>query len=469
MLSIPGGKVKMCDGIHRREFMRIGGLGLAAGLTLPNLLKADAQPRRGPRPRANACILFFLQGGMSHIDTVDMKPNAPAGIRGEFTPRNTRIPGIQFCEHLPLLANMNDKFALIRSMTHRASNHNPGAYYALTGVPPSRDIVALATSPDDYPNPGAVINRLAPTRRPVPTFVQLSEALVGDSRLQVPGQTAGFLSAAYDPLKVIADPNSRNFNVEELSLPEAVTNQRFERRRSLLQTVEQEFPLIGELPELERMDAYYQRAYQLVTSPESRRAFDISQEPERLRDRYGRNRYGQSLLLARRLVEAGVRLITVYWGGALNAPLDYWDTHQGNFTKQRNYLLPQYDQCFSALISDLEDRGLLETTLVIGMGEFGRTPRIGQITANGGTDATGRDHWPQCYSIMLAGGGTTPGAVIGRSDQIAAYPTERPVAPEDLIATIYTAMGLDPETEVHDRLGRPLPISRGHSVDELFS
>jgi hypothetical protein len=467
MISLSRGSTRLCDGFTRRDFLRLGAIG-TAGLTLPRLLEASARTGQPARGRATSCILFFLQGGQSQLETFDMKPNAPEQIRGEFRPISSTVPGLQVCEHLPRLARTAHKFGLVRSMSHRASNHNPAGYYALTGVPPARDIVALTTSPDDYPNPGAVVARIQPVERPLPTFVQLSPPLVGDANTNVAGQTAGFLSAAYDPLKITADPNDPAFDVQELSLPAAIAGARMDRRRSLLQTVEQDFPLIGELPEIDRMATYYQRAYRIVTSQESRRAFDIRQEPASLRDRYGRNTYGQSLLLARRLVEAGVRLITVYWGGGLNNPDDYWDTHRGNIPKQRDRLLPQFDQCLSALLDDLDQRGLLDTTLVVSMGEFGRTPRIGQVTANGGTDATGRDHWPNCYTILLAGGGVRGSAIVGRSDAMTAYPAERPTAPEDVIATIYYALGIDWHTEVRDRLGRPLPVTRGQPVMELF-
>jgi hypothetical protein len=468
MIGLRGGHTRLCDGFSRREFLRLGAIS-TAGLSLPQLLAATER-RAGPaRGHARSCILFFLQGGQSQLETFDMKPSAPAQVRGEFRPIATTVPGLMVCEHLPRLARIAHKFGLIRSMTHRASNHNPASYYALTGVPPVRDIVAVGTTPDDYPNPGAVVSRFLPVQRPLPTFVQLSPPLVGDAETNVGGQNAGFLSAAYDPLKITGDPDDPDFDVQELSLPGGIAGARMDRRRSLLATVEEGFPLIGEMPDLDRMSTYYRRAYQLVTSPESRRAFAIHQEPAHVRDRYGRHTYGQSLLLARRLVEAGVRLITVYWGGALNNPDDFWDTHRGNITKQRDRLLPRFDECLSALLEDLDQRGLLDTTLVVSMGEFGRTPRLGEVTANAGTDATGRDHWPNCYTILLAGGGVRGSAIIGRSDAITAYPTDRPTAPEDVIATIYHALGMDLTAEIHDRLGRPLPVTRGQTVLELFS
>ena len=298
--------------------------------------------------------------------------------------------------------------------------------------------------------------------------MQISGPLVGDVGIPMPGQAGGFLGASYDPFCVTLDPNEPNFGIDELSLPPDVTPQRLERRRRLLEVVQGEFPRLNALPELDRMDDYYRRAFHLVTSREVRRAFDIGCEPPEVRDRYGRHTQGQSLLLARRLIEAGVRFVTVYWGGALNVPDNYWDTHTEGIPKQRDRLLPRFDQCLSALIEDLDRRGLLETTLVASLGEFGRTPRMGQITGDNGTDQTGRDHWPHCYSVLLAGGGVAGGAVIGKSDRHAAQPVERPTAPEDLVATIYDALGLDWAAEVHDRLGRPLPITRGRPLAELF-
>lgn len=472
MIQITGSGGPLCDGIDRRDFLKLGAFGATAGLTLPNLLRADAKASASGGKRkgkAKSVILFFLVGGQSQLDTFDMKPGAPDKIRGEFKPIRSATPGLQVCEHLPELAKRTGDFALIRSMTHRASNHNPGMYYALSGVAPARDVVALSTGPDDFPNPGAIISKFNPTTRKVPSFVQMSPAVVGDAYSQVPGQNAGFLGSKFDPFKVTANPADEGFSVEELALPANVSNARFERRRSLLKTVEEQFPLIGESPEIGRMDTFYQRAYSLVTSPEAREAFDLKRESDKTRDRYGRFSFGQQLLLARRLVEAGVRITTVYWGGLLNAPDDYWDTHTGNFTKQKENLLPKFDQCFSALLDDLKDRGMLDDTLVIAMGEFGRTPRIGVVTANAGTDASGRDHWPQCYHLLMAGGGVTAGAVIGKSDQYAAYPVEKAATPEDLIATIYYALGMNWEAEIHDRLNRPLPVTRGQPIMDFFA
>ncbi len=464
MIEIGSDRVQLCDGYTRRGALRVGGLGFL-GLSLPGLLRADngAAPRR-----EKACILFYLQGGQSQLDVWDLKPDAPEGIRGEFRPVRTNVPGIEITEHLPRLAQLAARYAIIRSMTHAATNHNPGGYRALTAGIPARDTVNLGASPDDLPHPGAVVSLLQPAKRAVPTFVQLSAPLVGDGGAQMPGQGAGMLKARYEPLRVTGDPSHPAFQVEELSLPEGVGGARFQARRDLLKTVEGAFPLIRESPAIGRLDQFYQRAFNLVTSPEARRAFDLSQEPDRVRDRYGRHVHGQRLLLARRLIESGVRLVTVYWGGPLNNPDDFWDTHKANFPKQKERLLPPFDQCFSALLEDLHQRGLLQTTLVVAMGEFGRTPKIGQVTANAGTDATGRDHWPFCYSVVLAGGGVRGGQVVGVSDGIGAYPKERPVTPDDFLATIYHALGIPLHAEIHDRLNRPQPITRGEPVRELF-
>lgn len=470
MISFRGDGVRLCDGFTRREVLRVGGLGLATGLSLPSLLRAEAlaAPAKGRGPRAKSCILFFLQGGQSHIDVWDLKPDAPEMIRGPFNPIATNVPGIRITEHLPLLAKMADRYAIVRSMTHTTTNHNPGGYRALTAGIPKRDVNNLPISPDDSPNPGCVVSALKPSTRPVPSFVQLSAPILSDAGTPMPGLGPGFLSARYEALKVIGDPNERDFAVNELSLPGDVSNDRFAARRNLLQTVEGVFPLIQESPEIQRLDTFYQRAFSMVTSPEARKAFDLSHEPAALRERYGRNLHGQRLLLARRLIEAGVRMVTVYWGGPLNAPDDYWDTHKANFPKQKEILLPTFDQCLSALLTDLEERGLLDDTFVIAMGEFGRTPKIGQITANAGTDATGRDHWPFCYSLVVAGGGVRPGQIIGASDELAAYPTERPVTPEEFLATIFYALGMDLHAEVRDQQDRPIPIIRGEPVKELF-
>ncbi len=474
MISIKGNQARLCDGITRRDLVRVGALG-TMGLGLPELLRGEAAAaaaakavgKTGKSPKN--CIIFFLMGGQSQLDMWDMKPDAPEMIRGEFKPISTNVDGIQICEHMPRLAKMADKFAIIRSMTHYVKNHAPAGYYALSGMAPKRDVNNFGLNSDDYPALGSVVSYLSPATKPVPSYVQLAPSLVGDTGIQMPGFHGGLLGARYDPLKVVSDPNEAKFEVEELSLPGGVGEDRFKARRNLLKLVESEFPLLEKSAAIGKMDSFYQRAFNLVTSPDARRAFDMGQETLKTRERYGRNIYAQQVLLARRLVESGVRLVTVVWGGAINAPDDYWDTHQGNFPKQKNKLIPIFDQCYSALLEDLEQRGLLDDTLVVAMGEFGRTPRVGQITANGGTDATGRDHWPFCYSVTLAGAGIRTGQVIGKSDETTSTYTERPVTPEDFAATVYHAMGIDHHEHFRDQLDRPLPIVRdGSPVYELW-
>ncbi len=470
MLRITQGAARLCDGIPRRDFLRIGSLG-TLGLGLPALLRAEERAGRDGARRAGAtsCILFFHQGGQSQLDTFDMKPDAPEHVRGTFRPIATNVPGTQICEHLPQLSRLADRYALIRSMSHRFATHNPAGYYTLSGMPPARDQFDIRRSPDDHPNPGALAAKHRSGRIVVPPFVQISGPLVGDIGIPMPGQSGGFLGATYDPFCVTLDPNEPNFGIDELSLPDGVTPRRLEDRRRLLGAVQDEFSRLNDSPEHDRMDDYHRRALELVTSEGARRAFDVGRETASVRDRYGRHTQGQSLLLARRLVEAGVRFVTVYWGGPLNVVDSYWDTHTDSIPKLRDRLLPRFDQCLSALLEDLDHRGLLDTTLVASFGEFGRTPRMGQTTGENGTDPTGRDHWPHCYSVLLAGGGIQGGAVIGKSDRFAASPEDRPTAPEDLVATIYDALRLDWAAEVNDRLGRPLPITRGRPVSELLT
>ncbi len=454
------------DHLTRRTLLQVGGIS-ALGLSLPRLLQAETiRPR--PDAPARSVVLFYLMGGQGQLDTWDMRPDAPEGIRGEFRPIATSVPGTHICEHLPRLARRADRYAIIRSMHHTSTNHNPGAYHALTAQKPRKDAGGLFAAPADYPNPGAVASTFLPHDLPIPPFIQLSERVVGDNNGHMPGTGAGFLGPSHAPFIVTGDPSREDFSLSELTLPEDVTGARLSRRRDLLDTVDRQLAMLGDSSAVDRLDIFRRRAYGLVTSSLARNAFALQQEPDALRDRYGRTTHGQRLLLARRLVEAGVRFVSVYWGGLLNNPDDYWDTHKRGFTKQKRTLLPEFDQCLSAFLDDLDERGLLDTTLVVVMGEFGRTPKIGQVTANAGTDAQGRDHWPFCYSIVLAGGGVRGGTIVGKGDRYTAYPALDPQTPDDLNATIYGALGLDPSTEMHDLLNRPLPISRGTPIQALF-
>jgi hypothetical protein len=443
----------------RRDWLRLGGLG-AFGLSLPGLLRAGGSSRR--EPAARSCVLLLLHGGPSQLDTWDMKPDAPDSIRGEFKPVATSVPGLRVCEHLPRLAQRAHLYTIVRSMTHTAINHNTATYTVTTGHPPPRDLIAFTPTENDFPHLGAQVAFGRPSRRAVPTAVSLPDP-VTDGPYTTPGQGGGFLGAAHAPFRVVGDPNDDSFRVDGL----ADASQRLPGRRALLQALDTRLGRLASDPGVERLDQHQRRALALLTSDEARRAFDLGREPTRVRERYGRHRYGQGLLLARRLIEAGVRLVTVYWGGKVNNPDPHWDTHANNNRRLKEELLPPFDQCFSAFLDDLQAHGLLGSTLVLAMGEFGRTPRFGQFTGNGVSE-TGRDHWAACYSLLVAGGKAGGGRVLGRSDRIAAYPADDPYAPEDVQATVLDALGVDPSGVVRDAFGRDVPLSAGKVRNSLF-
>lgn len=458
MLVIPDAPF---DGkLTRRRWLQLGGLS-ALGLSLPRFLRAQ---ERGPTARVRSCVLFLLHGGPSQLDIWDMKPAAPAEVRGEFQPISTRVPGLQVTELLPLLAQQTHRFSIVRSMTHSALNHNAATYFVTTGNPPPREQIAFTPTENDFPHLGAQVTLGRPNRGTVPTAVSLPDP-VSDGPYTCPGQNGGFLGAVHAPFTIYGDPNDDDFVVD--GLHEAAEAGRITDRQALLQSVNRGLGRLADDHRFEDLGRYQQRAFGLLTSEATRRAFDIQAEPEPLRDRYGRHKYGQSLLLARRLVEAGVRLITVYWGGRVNNPVPHWDTHFNNNRRLRDELLPPFDQCFSAFLEDLAQRGLLDSTLVVCMGEFGRTPRFGQFTGNG-VNETGRDHWSQCYSLVIAGGRMPGGRIIGRSDRFAAYPSEEPIAPQDLAASILHALGVDPNLEVRDAFTRTVPLSTGQVKPLLF-
>ena len=440
--------------LTRRRWLRLGGLG-ALGLSLPHLLRAGEAGR--PR-KARSCVLFLLHGGPSQLDIWDMKPDAPAEVRGEFRPADTSAPGVRITELLPLTAQQAHRFTVVRSMTHSAINHNAATYFVTTGNPPPREQIAFTPTENDFPHLGAQLALAATAHGTVPTAVSLPDP-VSDGPYTCPGQGGGFLGAAYAPFAVHGDPNENDFVVDGLHEP--ADGGRMANRQALLRAVDRGLGRLADERNIEDLGRRQQQAFALLTSEASRRAFDIGSEPDRVRERYGRHKYGQSLLLARRLVEAGVRLATVYWGGRVNNPLPHWDTHFNNNRRLRDELLPPFDQCFSAFLEDLAQRGLLDSTLVVCMGEFGRTPNI----ING--QFPGRQHWPQCWSAILAGGGIRGGRVYGQSDKIGAYVKDKPVRMQDLSATIYHALGvpLDP------RLGKDgvsQPLTTGKPLVELF-
>jgi hypothetical protein len=448
--------------LDRRRVLQFGAL-TAVGLTLPRLLQAEARGAGNSRRRARSCILLHQFGGPSHLDTFDPKPNAPAEVRGPFGLLPTPVPGVRFTEHVPRLARLFERFALVRSVTHRTNSHNSAAYYSLTGHQPLIDIVTSNASATDVPAYGAVVACLdaaggearSNTNPKVPPFVSLP-TMIADGPFRTPGEFAGFLGKGYDPLLITSDPNSATFDVKELTLPTEVSVERAAARDDFRHDLESLSRLSDKVAAVKGMDDHHARALALLTSHATQQALAIQREPDRVRDRYGRTTYGQSCLLARRLVEAGVRFVNVYYSPGIGG----WDTHKDNFNTLKGSRLPNTDIAVSALLEDLHDRGLLDETLVVWCGEFGRSPKIN-------ADA-GRDHWPQCYTVLLAGGGVRGGRVHGTSDPTGAFPKDDPVRPDDVAATMFAALGLEPATEVRDQLGRPFLISRGEPIRALL-
>ena len=449
--------------LSRRGLLRVGAAGFAA-LNLPAVLRAAEAPSR-VRARAKHIIFLHQWGGPSHLDTFDMKPEAPAGIRGEFRPIASDAPGLYLTEHLPRFSRVLGRFAQVRSLHHTMKNHNSAGYYSLTGHAPPLDDIRLRDTQDLYPAYGSTVAKLKPVADPaVPTFMSLPHVLRDGS--VTPGQTASFLGKPFDPFFVGQDPNGPGFRLPELSLPADMPLERLDDRRGLLRLIDAQGDLLASSALARGIDDFYDRALTMLASPRVKQAFDLSREDPKLRDAYGRTTYGQSCLLARRLVEAGVRFVTVYYSATIGGKGGGWDTHGDNFNQLKGRLLPSTDQAVPTLIEDLAARGLLAETLVVWMGEFGRTPKV-TSTPKFGPD--GRDHWPQCYTALLAGGGITPGAIHGASDRLGAYPALDPVRPDDIAATMFWALGIDPATEVSDTLGRPLPIAAGKPITALFS
>ncbi|MFO0848182.1 MAG: DUF1501 domain-containing protein [Gemmataceae bacterium] len=452
---------------RRREFLRAGALSLF-GLGLPTLAAATGGLRPPlARKKAKSCIVLFMWGGPAQQDTWDLKPDAPEQFRGEFKPIRTNVPGLQICEHLPKLAKRADKLCLIRSMTHPDVNHTTATHHLLTGRP-----APPGPRTDDWPNYGAVLAKLGRGRGPLPPYVSMMPVVPdGAPRFveQSHGQGAGFLGPVYDPMRIDADASRPNYSVGELALSADLDAARLGGRQGLLQSLDAQ---LGRLDsQAEAMTAHSRRAFDLLAAPKVTVAFDLSREPTAVRERYGMNRHGQSVLQARRLVEAGVPLVTVFWpnDGITNVSV-YWDTHSRNFIDLKTRLCPVADQAFSALLDDLGDRGLLDETLVVWTGEMGRTPRVGQSVVGGaGAGRDGRDHWGKVFTTVLAGGGVRGGAVYGASDKYAAEPAANPVPPADLAATVYHCLGVDPRMELRDRLGRPLTLCDGQVIDAILS
>ncbi|HEV3204731.1 MAG TPA: DUF1501 domain-containing protein, partial [Gemmataceae bacterium] len=445
----------------RRHLLTVAGAGLL-GIGAPGWLRAEGKNKRPARAKA---VIFLHQfGGPSHIDTLDPKPASPEAIRGEFKSIQTRVPGLVISERLPNLAGVADKFVLIRSVHHQMKNHNPAAYYSLTGHAPPLDDIRLRETADLFPAYGSVVDKLAPAKNGMPTFVAFPHVL-RDGAI-TPGQHASFLGKAYNPMFVGQDPNSPDFHLPELNLPANLPLNRLENRREVLRLIDRQAELLEISPAARGIDAFYDKALAMLTSPRIKKAFDLSAEPAPLRDRYGRTTYGQSCLLARRLVEAGARFVNVYFAKSIGGQANSggWDTHGFNskpmYPILKNYLIPITDQVVPVLLEDLDERGLLEETVVMWMGEFGRSPRINTMA--------GRDHWPQCYTVLMAGGGVKRGFVHGSSDKIGAYPATDPVRPDDLAATLFCLLGIDPHTEMFDPLNRPVQVAGGEVISQIL-
>lgn len=447
-------------GLSRRELLRAGGVGLW-GLALSDLLRLQASA--GTRAhRTRSVILAFCPGAPSHIDTWDPKPDAPAQVRGEFATIPTRTPGVRVCEHLPRLAALSDKYTLIRSMTHGQREHEPGSHVMLAGLDkPPPGASERANRETDYPNLGSILSCCRPSRPDVPTAVVLPTKLTF-AGYSFPGQNAGFLGAQFDPWHLEGDPNSPSFKPSALDLPSGLSLQRIGSRSELLNAVEMQRRDLNKVGEVSRLDMFREKAIALLASRQTRDAFDLDREDPKLRERYGRHLMGQSLLLARRLVEAGVGLVQANMG-----PMNYWDTHSDNFKRLKGELLPPYDQAVSALIEDLEARGLTDEVLVIVTGEFGRTPRVGQQTTVANATSTGRDHWGGVFTSLVCGGGTARGQVLGASDSHGGFPAGTGYTPADLAATVYRQLGIDASQELRDMFGRPFRINRGTVIVPL--
>jgi hypothetical protein len=460
MLSILGRRERFCDLVTRREMLRLGGLA-GLGLNLAGWLQGRAAANESSRPaRAKACIFIYMWGGPAHQDVWDLKPEAPTEIRGEFQPIDTSAAGIQISEHMPRTARQGHRLALVRSVTHGDNNHSTGAHAMLTGRVHRLSRENFGPSPDDFPHFGSVLSKLRPAGGGVPTFVALPERIRTTNGPYVPGQGGGMIGKRYDPFTIDQHPDEPDFAVPSLQLPGDVSLGRLDDRRVLLKVVDQTARHLGEAREVRAVGAYYDQALNLISSPAARRAFDLSQEEPRLRDRYGRHTFGQSCLLARRLIEAGVGLVTVYWHRDQPGVDTTWDTHANNFRELKNRLMPQSDQGFATLLDDLASRGLLDETLVVWTSEFGRTPRV---NAN-----AGRDHWGRANSIVFAGGAVPGGQVYGATDATASAPARDPVSPADVGATVYQLLGIDPHTIIYDALARPFAVATGEPIVPLL-
>lgn len=463
----------------RREWLRIGSLsslGLSASQLLANQANAQstvtpavvaalqAKGIAGSFGKAKRCIVLFMLGGPPQHETWDPKPEAPAEIRGDFKPIATATPGLLVGELMPQTAKWTNHIAVLRAMATDDNAHSASGYWMLTGNPhsPKNAENSLPGPPNDWPCMAAVVRHLKGDAGPLPGSIRLPEEIWNTGRLLWPGQDAGWLGSHADPWLVNCDPNAPDFRIPDIALPAELTSERFAQRRDFLSQLNRSLDKMQSSPQLQRWGAWQSKAIDLLRTKETQNAFSIDQESQATRDRYGRNRFGQSVLLARRLVESGVSLVQVNWtrwkDDPDNAPA--WDTHAKNAERLKTVLMPPMDQAYSALLEDLHQRGMLDDTLVVWIGEFGRSPKH--------NPSGGRDHWGHVFSGALAGGGVQGGAVYGASDRQGAFPLDGRVEPQDLTATVFHCLGFPPNTEIHDRLGRPLAISKGSPIEAIL-
>ena len=458
---------RFCDALSRRGVLEVGGLG-TLGLSLPGLLRGTLEAGESVEAAAPAAgfgsakrmILLFMWGGPAHQDTWDLKPEGPLATRGEFLPIATNVSGLQVGEHFPQIAKQADKLAIIRSVGQGDNNHLSGAYAGLTGRRHPMENRSVEAADVDFPQYGSVLSKLRPNANGLPTFVAVPEMIHTTNGMITPGQDAGFLGKRYDPFQVTDHPDRHDFSIASLNLPSGVGRERMAGRRSLLEQLEQTSRLIERSARARSLDQFYERALEMVLALKTRQAFDLGRVSEAERWRYGWHTFGQSVLMARRLIESGVKLVTVYWHRERRTIDTTWDTHSRNFYELKDRLMPSVDRPIAALLEDLERSGLLDETLVVWNSEFGRTPKIN-------TNA-GRDHWGPCNSVVMAGGGVPGGQVFGASDRQAAYPAQDKVTQADIAATIYHLLGLEAETRVHDKLNRPWPIALGEPINKLL-
>jgi hypothetical protein len=466
MLNLTAQAGRLCEGVRRRDILRIGSLGTLGAIGLPDLLgsRVDAGAVGSSFGRARSCIVVFLLGGPDQHSTWDPKPDAPSEVRGAFGAVATKVPGLSFGELMPNLSQVADKLCVLRSVSTGDNGHSSSGYYMLTGRPHSpMNVEAVSPGPpNDGPVLGALVGHLAGPRGGLPPAITLPSRIFNTGGVVWSGQDAGFLGSAADPWLLNAEHSPAAYRVGEISLPDGLGIERVESRRALSERVAQGLSLLDRDPAARALDERTRQAFDLLRSSRARRAFRLEDEPAAVQDRYGSAPIGQSCLFARRLIEAGVRLVQVNWYRGPDEPPTFpcWDTHANETSRLKDVLVPPTDRALSALIRDLDERGMLDETLVVITAEFGRTPRLDP----GG----GRGHWGSVFSVAMAGGGVRGGQVYGASDKIGAYPREGRVRPEDLTATVLHCLGIDPSREIQDHLDRPHPASRGEVLRAIL-